>query len=91
MTERNQSQPVTRPDGRVVISDLYGSAFLLAAGHRVLGVEPSGIRRISFVFEGGEGLDGSYLKFLNNAPIGAQDFVSAVYVLKRLLHDAENR
>lgn len=91
MQNRNQKPLATRPNGRAEICDLYGAAFLVAAGHRVVAVERVGERRHAFVFRADEQLHADYLRFINNEPVGAQDFVSGVYCLKRLLHEANGR
>lgn len=80
-------EPTTRPDGKVALSDLYGSAYLVAVGHHVVGIEPNG-RRVAFLFKESNNLHADYLRFLNNVPVGSQDFTSAVYRLKRLLKTA---
>lgn len=73
----------------MIVTDLYGAAFLLATDHHVVGVESAGPKRIAFIFQESEGVRQDYLRFVNNAPIPVQDLVSGVYRLKRLLKEAK--
>ena len=85
MTVHTQGDFTRRPGGTVALSDLYGAAFLVARSHRVLRVEPVDSRRRTFIFAADERIEQDYLDFANNAQVGVQELISAVYVLKRLL------
>ncbi len=80
-----------RADGSVLLPDMYGSAYLASKGHQLRGVERMEGSRFGFVFEQDATLDADYLDFLNDAPVGAQQFVGAMYRLKRLIREAENK
>jgi hypothetical protein len=75
-----------RADGTVILSDLYGAAFLAARGNRVLRIEREGRSgRMYFCFEVSAHIDDDYIDFVNDSQIGVQRFTSAVYRLKGLL------
>ncbi len=84
MNRANKSL-AARPDGTLELSDTYAAAYLAAVGHRVVGVESGSDGRCRFLFAAGNGLEASYLSFLNNASIGVRDYVSGLFALKRLM------
>lgn len=72
-----------------VTPDLYLASFLLARGNRVARTLPVG-SRFEFSFNGGVSLDSDKSDYYNNEAVGVRDFVSAIFTLKRVMHEVES-
>jgi hypothetical protein len=89
MEYKDFRRPVRGRDGSLWLSDLYAAAFLAARGHRVDRVEPTaGGGRLCFVFSADDGVERDYRAYCNDAEVGVQLFVEAIYTLKEILKDA---
>lgn len=82
--------PGKRPGGEMSLSDIYAASFMVAKGCQVLRAEPGLGGRTEFVFAEG-GAESSHLSYLNNGELGARDFVSALFTLKKLIHAEAER
>jgi hypothetical protein len=65
-------------------TDVNVSAFLVATGHRLLGVEGDTPTKRTFVFE--EAARPDVAKFFTDEPVGARTFAAALKMLKSAVH-----
>jgi hypothetical protein len=89
MGYKQHRAPTRDNAGGFWLADLYASAFLVAWGHRIDRIEPTGEDgRCAFVFVADDGLEAHYAAYRSDAEIPALTFVNTVYDLKGLIKDA---